>query len=132
MIIWRGWGIIVFFVVFASSLVAQVLTNTLTGSGAYWKEHGWPFACALACSGAVIWLIDQRLSRGRDRTLVDVQTGERVVIRRAHDFFFLRLRWWGVICVVLSVMLLFSGWSPQRTLASENQRTQMKLGIRPR
>jgi hypothetical protein len=111
MIIWRGWGVIVIGVFFLCDLVANALANALGGNG-YWDSHGWPMACALILAGGIIWAIDAFLAKRGERVLVDEQTGQRVVFRKHHDFFFVRLKWWGLIFSCLAVVILVTRWSP--------------------
>jgi hypothetical protein len=111
MIIWRGWGVIVIGVFFLCDLVANAMADSLGGKG-YWDSHGWPMACALIFAGGIIWAIDGLLVKRGGRVLTDEQTGQRVVFRRHHDFFFIRLKWWGLIFSCLALAIVVTHWSP--------------------
>src|SRR4051794_22056437 len=111
MIIWRGWGILVFIAVFSCSLAANVVANSVGGKG-YWETHGWPLACALLVAAAIIWPASVLLGKEAGRVVVDERTRQRLVLRRAHDFFFIRLKWWTVILASLALLILVTQWAP--------------------
>ena len=60
-IIWSGKGFLVAVFTFGFSLVANLVTNTVTGSGAYWDAHQWPFAVSLFVSAAACWLVGRSI-----------------------------------------------------------------------
>jgi hypothetical protein len=111
MIIWRGAGVSVSATVFLCSLAANGLAILLGGNG-YWEAHGWPLGSALIVAGVVIWLIDARLAARGDRVLLDEQTGERVVLPAKHDFFFLPMKFWSVVCACVGVGILVTDFAP--------------------
>ena len=111
MIVWRGYGGMVFAVVFVCALVANFLAN-IYGGKQYWDNHGWPLAASLGFSAVVLWAIDLRLSKIPQQTLINETTGERVTLVRQHDFFFIRLHWWPLILAFLAALILLSRWSP--------------------
>jgi hypothetical protein len=111
MIIWRGYGAVAIGVVFASSLVANLIANLIRGPR-YWETHGWPIAVSFCVDAVVLWLIDVALARRIPQTTIDKATGERTVGNKRHEFFFLRLRWWSLIFAGLAMLVLLTGWAP--------------------
>jgi hypothetical protein len=111
MIIWRGAGVLVLFIVFVVSLCGQLLSNMLAGEK-YWNTQSWPFACVLIVAGGVIWLTDWNLARYPKRVFIDEQTKERVEVGGAHDFFFIRMKWWGLLSAALGVAFWLAGMTP--------------------
>lgn len=93
MIIWSGWGFLVFLIVFAVSLLAEVSVESSLHDESYYQSHGWPLAAALICSAVVTWYVGSFLNRRPGRT-------ER------HRFFFLPMQYWAPILMVLAVVSL--------------------------
>jgi hypothetical protein len=60
-------------------------------------------------AGAITWFLGKRMNRNAERTLVDPNTGEPVVIRNHHTLFFVRVEWWGPIMAVLGIFLFITG-----------------------
>jgi hypothetical protein len=99
-IIWSGKGFLVAVFVFGSSLVANLATNCITGSGAYWDAHKWPFAISLFVASAACSFVGQWLQKRGKRVLIDTKTGEEVVLGKSHTLFFIPMIWWGPILAV--------------------------------
>jgi hypothetical protein len=113
MIIWRGAGVLVIFIVFLTSLCANVLTNSMFGKG-YWETESWPFGSAMLVAGALIFVIDLALATKPARVLIDERTMERVEFNAPRDFFFIPMRWWAPITATFGIYLLLSGSMPGR------------------
>ena len=109
--IWRGWGILVFVIVFVSSLCMNIATLSLGGKG-YWEAHAWPFASSLFVAAALIFLLDRYVLSESGRALVDPATGERIVLKPKHDLFFIPMKWWSLLCLVIAAILLVADLSP--------------------
>jgi hypothetical protein len=112
MIIWRGAGLIVVAIVFCCNLVVQLLCNKLSGTPTYWDSHAWPLAAGFTTSGIVLACVGALLERRPGRVLVDPATGERIVFRKPHDLFFVPMKYWGVILLVLASVVLATDHKP--------------------
>jgi hypothetical protein len=106
MIVFSGLGFLVFAFVFGFSLLANAITNAVTGSGKYWDVHHWPFAASLFVSGIACWSLGQILRRHKATVLIDPQSGEQVVLRQSHTFFFIPMMWWGPILAACGLVAL--------------------------
>ena len=105
-IIWRGWGILTIpIVILIGGPVVAILNNLLAGTGRY---AGLALTAGLLAAAAVNWFVGRRLNRTPARELLDPVTGERVVIRRSHDLFFVPMQWWSVILVAAALVSLFA------------------------
>jgi len=105
-IIWSGKGFLVAVFTFGFSLVANLVTNSVTGGGAYWDAHKWPFAVSLFVSAVPSWVVGRSIQNRNARVLVDPKTGEEVVLRESHTLFFVPMMWWAPILVVVGVITL--------------------------
>jgi hypothetical protein len=93
MIIWSGWGFLVFLIVFALSLLTELSVESSLRDESYYQSHGWPLAAALLCSAVVTWYLGSILNRQPGRTGID-------------RFFFLPMRYWAPILSVLAIVSL--------------------------
>ena len=113
MLVWRGWGFLVPLITFLCSLTVELVTDGLGGEG-YWKNHSFPLSIALLSAGGAIWWADAILTaRYRERSLVDDKTGERFILAPRHDFFFIRIKWWSLICAGFAVAVLIANAVPR-------------------
>jgi hypothetical protein len=111
MFIWRGWGVLVLFIVFLVGLIANFAANILGGKD-YWNTHAWPLASALIIAGGLIWMTDLYFFKKPGRTLVDEKTGERVTLLNRNDFFFIPMKWWGLISAGAGIIILATNTVP--------------------
>src|ERR1044072_2797579 len=112
MFVWRGWGILVVVIPLLCSLLAELITRGLADRG-YWETHSYPLAMALLGAAVVIWAGDALLySRKEKRTLVDEKTGERFNFSPRHEFFFVRMKWWSLVCAGVGIAALLMNWVP--------------------
>ncbi len=104
-IVWSGKGYLVAAITFGFSLIANVITNSVTGGEAYWDAHRWPFAVSLFYSAAACWSVGRAF---QDRVFIDPETGEEVVSREkeSYSFFFIPIIWWGPLLAVLGAVAL--------------------------
>jgi hypothetical protein len=105
-IVWTGYGYLVAVFVFGFSLIANLITNSVTGDGAYWDAHKWPFVVSLFLSAITCWLVGRFFRNRNARVLVDLQNGKEVVLRESHTLFFIPLIWWGPILAACGLIAL--------------------------
>lgn len=112
MIIWRGFGILVLVVTFGCSLAAQLLSDKLSGTPEYWETHAWPLATALASAGAIVWAVGMYLARRP--------------VPSPHDFFFIPMKYWGILLGAIGVFVVVTNKvpGPSKARATESTATQ--------
>jgi hypothetical protein len=98
-IIWSGKGFWVPVVVFLSGLGMELFVRAHFHDDHYYPTHGWPIFCAFSFSAVVIATIAKMCIN--ERELRDVKTGEIVVLCQNHTFFFVNIKFWPYILVVL-------------------------------
>lgn len=104
--IWSGLGFLVVVFTFGSSLIANLICNSVTGSEAYWNAHKWPLAVSLFLSAAVCWFVGRFFHSRKAQVLVDPNTGKEVVLRKSHSLFFIPMMWWGPVLAVCGLIAL--------------------------
>lgn len=107
-IIYRGKGWLVFVLIFLDSLAANLITNELTGSELYWNKSKLPLAASFVVSSLLCAIIGHRISQDQTRVLVDRASGESVELKPVHDLFFIPLKWWPSILLLIAVGLAAS------------------------
>lgn len=97
MIIWSGWGFLVAIIAVLAAAAAVVVAGALGLEGD--AENVLLFSSFIP-AGIAIWYLGRRLNRGAVRELIDPQTGQTVLLRNSHTFFFIPVEWWGPIIAV--------------------------------
>jgi hypothetical protein len=107
MIIWTGWGILVPVVFFAVTILFQMLVDGILGPDTYSQAKHFQFFGTSAAALAV-WLAGKRMNTKTERRVIDKETGEEMVLKSNHSFFFIPMQYWGFIIFALAVVLLFT------------------------
>src|SRR5213593_2514369 len=97
MIIWRGYGFLVAVITFAVSLLTELMIEKINGDPTFYQSHSWPLAVALVISAAIIWTVDNRMSNQPEKVLIDKETGNEVSLKRSHELFFIKMKYWPAI-----------------------------------
>jgi hypothetical protein len=105
-ILWSGKGFLVAVLTFGFSLIANLITNSVTGSKLYWDNHKWPFAISLFLSAEACWFVGRFFHNKKARLLIDPKTGKEVVLRESHTCFFIPIIWWTPILAVFGLIVL--------------------------
>lgn len=103
MIIWTGWGFLVLVFLFAASFLMNLITDWQFGEG-YYHEHLWAFGIALILGGVISSAVGFFLKKRNDREVIDVKTGERMIVNMSqHSIFFVPMHWAGIVLVFLGI-----------------------------
>lgn len=110
MIIWRGWGIVVFALAIVAFVGAQLIADAIGGQGTYSSDPALYAGIGVALAGVAAFLLGRSLNDpSRGRTLVDKGTGQEVEDRPRHDFFFIPMEIWGLGAIVLGLVAFVLG-----------------------
>ena len=58
----------------------------------------------------LVWMLSKKLGSKPGKTLIDKETGQEVVVRQKHSFFFIDVKYWPAILIVLSIFGLIYGF----------------------
>lgn len=106
--IWSGWGILVLPIVI---LVAGAVTAALQTAFA---AVGHPDLAFLAitigglAAAAVNWIVGTRLNNRPGRELIDPKTNERVILRRTHRLFWIKMQYWSIPVAIAALIPLLA------------------------
>lgn len=115
MIIWRGMGIL--------ALIVAVLINVLINEGSnsffgipegykhYRDAHKWMWLVGMGLSGIACWYLGRWIEvheLNKAKLLIDPTTGQGVRIISRHDLFWIPVKWWAVVWLVVGMALVFA------------------------
>src|SRR4051794_26989266 len=98
MVIWSGWGILV---------VPIALICAVAGSAIPGPEVLQTGVFAVLAATAT-WVFSHLLDRRPKRLLVDLATGERVVLRQNDSLFFIPVRFWPYLILMIGAAAILS------------------------
>jgi hypothetical protein len=105
MIIWSGWGILVVLV----AGIGMALGAAVAGALGLAKNPFLTLALGLLLASLCTYGLTALLGRRKERVLLDPQTGEQVVLRYRDSLFFVPVRIWTWIFLVLGAIAAGAG-----------------------
>jgi hypothetical protein len=110
MLVWRGKGYLVPLIIFVSSLLFQLGFDAIYNDPNYYTTHSIPLASALLIAGAILWQIGNR-SHETQGPLETKTLEKKFMVSRNDSFFWIPLKYWGPICLLLSLAaVIFGKW----------------------
>jgi hypothetical protein len=101
MIIWTGLGILVP-VIAALDLVIFTLIGTNFKLPVLLT---WVIFCVIVFLSAIgMWYLAKVLDKNSLKELIDPKTNEKLILKKSHTFFFIPMKAWAVIFVVLDIL----------------------------
>lgn len=105
MLIWRGWGILVPFI---SSVIIILFHLGLPGGLIPYEYTDLSTTIGVVVNSLVLWFLGKRLNRPTGDVYIHKETGEEVVIRPNHSFFFIKIEYWAFIIPILGLIVWFN------------------------
>jgi hypothetical protein len=106
MIIWSGSGILIlipFGLVYAGS---EGVTRWLTKSTLYWEQHFLPpFLGGIAAAVAVYFTAKFLDYLEQPKTVIDVESGAEVVVRKTNRLFGIPIRYWHYVAAAIGTIV---------------------------
>ena len=107
MLVWKGWGFLALLIPLIASWTVGFSLNSFYGEGFY-QQSAWAMPLTIGLTAIPVTLIGIKLSKKRARTLIDVDTLEKVEIKPEHSMFWIPLQYWGIIIISLCMWLFAS------------------------
>ena len=107
MIVWQGFGFLVAVVSFAILVATQFATGVLTKDESYYGTHGWPKLLALWLAAAAVYALARYFDSRPGKVMIEKETGREVHLRRSHSLFFVPMKYWPYVLVVLGIVFFF-------------------------
>jgi hypothetical protein len=111
MIIWRRWGILVPVFLFGGLVIAQLLADAIGGPGTY-RSNSLIYGGAGVTVGGILTFLVARWDETRNppQTLIDKETGAEIVFRTKSDLFFIPMKFWGLLGIVIGPIAIAAGF----------------------
>jgi len=107
--VWSGLGFLVAVIGFAALLFTEIISEKITGDDQFYQEHGWVILIGMLIAAVLTFGLHRLLLLQNGRVVLDKETGQEVTRRSNHSLFFIPVRWWPIVFVVLGVILAFTG-----------------------
>jgi hypothetical protein len=127
-IIWRGFGFLVAVIGFAALILAETVSEKITGDDQFYQQHGWVVFIGMLVAAALTYGLHRLLLLEKQRVLIDRETGGEVAQPSKHSLFFVPVQLWPAIFIVLGLVFAVAG---PRTSAEPGARVNGSQPIGP-
>lgn len=104
---WQGLGFLALAIPFVILLLTNYVLDAIFGHGFYSSQNYSPLI-AMTISAVIIWFVGRKLNTDKpERILIDQATGEKVILKKKHTFFFVPLQWWALIYIIFGLLCYF-------------------------
>ena len=104
MIIWRGLGILVLPIYFASIMLGSGLCDYLSGDPSYFNGARWPACLTALVTAGIVFALGRRLNR--PVYIMPNPGGLPIRVDSSHDLFFIKMEYWAIPIILLAIGLL--------------------------
>jgi hypothetical protein len=104
MIFWEGLGFVVAVIAFAVLILAETVSEKITGDDQFYQQHGWVLLIGLLVAAGLTYGLHRLLLLKKQRVLIDKETGEEVVLTPKHSLLGIPVQLWPVVFVALGLI----------------------------
>lgn len=105
MIIWSGFGIVVGAIGIVSLIATEITLEALTNNERFYQEHPWGILLAMVMAAVLTYGFHLLLSLEKPRVMIDKETGREIARRTNHSMFFIPVKVWPVLFVILGLVV---------------------------
>jgi hypothetical protein len=110
MLVWRGYGILVVVLAVVANIATNALAEHFWGKPLPHDIRGGAMFGGMLLAAALVYGLHLFVERSNQpRVVVDKATGQEITLKSAHDFFYVPIKFWPYILVVLGIFIYFKG-----------------------
>jgi hypothetical protein len=104
MLIWHGRGGLIALIAFGCLLLTELFTRAAFGDAHYYQTHGWPKLAGFWVAAGLVYALRSWFGVGRERILIDKDTGKEIKMSFEADLLFVPARYWPAILLALGIL----------------------------
>ncbi len=111
MVIWTGFGFVIAVIVIGCVIATELITGTIAGNDSFYEANTWLLFFSFIVAAGITYALSKTIMAPKHRKLTDDETGEEVnFITNKHSLFFVPIKWWVHIFIVLGLSALVTGY----------------------
>ena len=107
MIIWSGYGFVVFVIALIDSLIAELITKSISNDENFYQNNLIPLGCSFLVSALIIKALsnyfEQKKKEGKGTRIFD-----RITIAKESHLFFIPFVYWFYILGAIGILLIIA------------------------
>src|SRR2546423_2057545 len=107
MIIWRGYGFIIFIIVFGYSLLAELIFEAFSGDDNFFQANLIPLGFSFLCSALTIGLLFKYFSKKKNEGK-GTRVFDKITLAQSNPhLFFIPFKYWSYILGMAGLAIIF-------------------------
>ena len=107
LVIWSGRGFWVAVITAGCLVLSELLTESAFYDGSYYQAHGWPKLAGFLVAAALVKYVIVPEEGSGARLTLNESTGKEIGQEPTNTLFFIPVKYWPIILVVLGVIFSF-------------------------
>ena len=103
MIIWAGYGFIIFIIVFVDSLLFEIISESFMHDDNFYQSNLLSLGCSFFLSALAIRLLDNYFKDKRSKNKGTYIFDEVTIAKSNHHLFFIPFKYWTYIMIFLGL-----------------------------
>ena len=109
MIIWTGFGFLVAIIGFAALVLTELISESIAGNEQFYQQNSWLILVGMTVAAILTFGLHKILSLKKPKIVIDKKSGEEIEIRGSHSLFFIQVKWWPIVFIILGFVFMFAG-----------------------
>lgn len=105
MLIWSGLGFLTVVIMVVCGISTRFILETVTGDVNAFEAGNTGIVITMLVSAVLNFGFYKFLTRKQECVVIDKKTGQEIVLVKNHSLFFIPVKWWTLIFVILSVLI---------------------------
>jgi hypothetical protein len=106
MIIWAGYGFVIFIIVFVDALIAELISDAVTRNKNFYQENLDPMGISFIISGLIIYYLQKYFDKKRVNSEGTRVFDKITIAKKGHHLFFIPFAFWSYILVAIGTILI--------------------------
>ena len=106
MIIWAGYGFIIFIIVFVDSILFELISESFMHDDNFYQSNLLPLGGSFVLSALVIRSLDNYFNKKRAENKGTYIFDQTTIARKDHHLFFIQFKYWAYIMIALGLGLI--------------------------
>ena len=107
MIFWSGYGIVVALIGFFTLIMTEFISEYIADDRSFYQENSWVIFIGMIISAVITYGFNKLLQKEKSKIVIDKVTGEEFELRKSHSLFFINIKYWPILYILIGFAFLF-------------------------
>lgn len=111
MVFWSGFGFLVGIIGLGSLVGSEIITESITGNESFYQDNPSVRFIAMLVAATLTEGLNKTLFLSKSKIVIDKETGEEMIWRKKHSFFYIPTKWWPALFICIGMVAYIAAYS---------------------